>query len=65
MPDSPHMSVAETALYMRRSKRHVEQLISSGALPSSFDGRRTVHVKDADAYLAKRKQTGTSVGGAA
>lgn len=62
--DSPHMDVPETAQYMRRSERHIKRLISSGELPSSYDGRRTVTRKDADAYIARHRQVGTKVGAA-
>lgn len=59
-----HMTVPETATYMRRSVAHVKRLVASGALPSSYDGRRTVSVKDADDYLRKCRQVGTRIGAA-
>lgn len=63
--DTPHMNVGETALYMRCSKAHVYRLIEERVLASSKNGsRRTVHVKDADAYLKACRQAATNRVGA-
>jgi excisionase family DNA binding protein len=49
---------------MTLSRRSVEGLISSGALPSSKIGRRRIIDRnDVDAYIARHREAG--VGGAA
>lgn len=37
---SPWMTVAEAAVYLRRSKRHVQRLVANGELKSSLLGAR-------------------------
>lgn len=60
--DTPHMTLAETALYMTLSRRKVGALVTSGELPSSKIGRRRiVDRKDVDAYIARHRGSSQEV----
>jgi excisionase family DNA binding protein len=51
-PQSPYMSIAEAAAYLRCSRQRVYDLLSSRRLPKRKDGARVLIArKDLDVYL--------------